>query len=475
MALPRTPSLLFVGMIVLFVSCTTNCLAKSPPQDDKPRLLASPVGKPGHEVSKAFDGNPKTSFRPIKKGPGPWIQVRFNRVQEFDAFVMRYVTESGYGVPREYAIQFKKGRRWKTAATIKENFSNIDRIRFRAGKSKVWRIRVDRLVKTNSTWSPVAISFTYLGDKKFEPQADAKVDQLDVNKAIDKGMAFLLEKWKKDGKFPSGYNPQYPMGAMALGALALRKSGLTRKDPVILDLVNRLSKLTPKKTYGVGLYAMFLRSVSKKKYSKKLQELADWLVKNQSSEGLWGYPTGKADVSNTQYALLGLKAAVEGGATVPNSVFRKSWDWFLKNPEPVGGFRYEPLRQPKHDPVTGSMTAAALACLKICANHFPHDRGRLRTSKKICDAALHWLGENFVAETNPGSGRWHYYYLYGIERVGAYFKIRKLGSKPWYATGARHLLDFQQKNGAWKSNYFEETCFALLFLNRASTTGSESK
>ncbi len=464
-------------------SCTISEIvfhdgSKKKPKDSReksgggsgPTYSAWTKSRGGNSIGNAFDGNEKTHFEANKKGDGGWIEIEYPEEQTFDALMMRHLGETGRGVPQEFSVQIKKGRRWKDLASTKANFTNQPKIKFKPTTSKTWRIKVNKLVNDRSYWSPGEIKFLNLGGADFLPEPIAKYDQEKVNKAIDDGMEWLKKKQKPDGNFPSKSAKEFPMGVMSLGALALRKSGLERDDPMIQDFVKRIAKFKLEKTYSVALYAMFLRSVSKTKYTDKLQTMADWLAAKQGPEGLWGYPTGRVDVSNAQYALLGLKACVQGGAKVDKKVWKKAWDWFLKNPEKTGGFHYVPKKKVKVDPITGSMTAAALACLKICGQHLPKDRGRLKASEKVSAQALKWLGDRFVAEMNPGSGRSHYYYLYGVERVGSYYRLRRLGNKPWYATGAKHLVEFQYSNGSWHNN-FEDTCFALLFLNRASTTG----
>ncbi|MFT7619318.1 MAG: hypothetical protein ACI97A_002968 [Planctomycetota bacterium] len=435
-----------------------------------PQYTAWTKSRGGNSLGEAFDGDESSRFEANKSGPG-WIAISYPEEKTFDAVMMRHVGESGKGVPRDFTVQYKSGKRWKDLGTKLGNFTNQPKLRFKEMTAKEWRVKLNNLVDSRSRWSPGEIKFIQLGEVDFLPEPDAQYDQEKVNKAIDHGMEWLRKKQKSNGNFPSKSAKEFPMGVMSLGALALRKSGLDRNDPMIQDFVTRIAKLKLDKTYSVALYAMFLRSVSKTKYADKLQTLADWLAERQGPEGLWGYPTGRVDLSNAQYALLGLKAAVEGGAKVDKKIWQKSWDWFIKHPEKNGGYRYVPKKKLKEDPITGSMTAAALACLKICQGQLPKDRARARASVEVMAEALEWLGDHFVAEMNPGSGRSHYYYLYGVERVGSYYKLRRLGKKPWYASGAKHLVEFQFSNGSWHNN-FEDTCFALLFLNRASTSGN---
>ena len=50
-----------------------------------------------------------------------------------------------------------------------------------------------------------------------------------------------------------------------------------------------------------------------------------------------------------------------------------------------------------------------------------------------------WLDENFVPDRNPGHSH-HYYYLYGVERVGDLTGRKEFNGKDWYVRGAKVLL-----------------------------------
>jgi hypothetical protein len=129
------------------------------------------------------------------------------------------------------------------------------------------------------------------------------------------------------------------------------------------------------------------------------------------------------------------------------------------------------------------MTTAGLAALAIV-------KERLQALNSL-DAALSgritpalvdglaWLSKNYSVEKNPGQGSgWHYYYLYGLERVGAFTGLQHIGKHDWYREGAEVLLKAQQADGRWPwpegpemakaSSDMIETCFALLFLRRAT-------
>ena len=134
------------------------------------------------------------------------------------------------------------------------------------------------------------------------------------------------------------------------------------------------------------------------------------------------------------------------------------------------------------------MTCAGVTCLGLA-------KERLWARKKLVPAlrarldrgmidGLAWLGDKFTVTDNPepGENMWHYYYLYGLERTGAKTGVRTIGRHDWYREGAVHLIDAQTAEGGWKSaealgkpadnteSEITQTCFALLFLRRATRT-----
>ncbi len=246
----------------------------------------------------------------------------------------------------------------------------------------------------------------------------------------------------------------------------------------------------------------------------------------------WRYPGAASDGStvdnsNIQYAVLGLKAAQRMGVNLPDpNLWKQIANYFITTQDPDGpavprkppaqdsntgeyffpqgystpqesdksrGWGYMPKRD-AHHPTTGAMTTAALAAL-ITAKSGLHDAGLLdrdpafndRIDRSINDA-IAWLGENFSVTTNPvakGANMmlgWHYYYLYGLERAGVLTQQEFFGTHGWYVEGAKFLVGTQKANGSWDSasnpqhpaagpngNVLADTCFAVLFLKRATT------
>ena len=93
--------------------------------------------------------------------------------------------------------------------------------------------------------------------------------------------------------------------------------------------------------------------------------------------------------------------------------------------------------------------------------------------KQVEDAiegGLAWLDLRFTVTHNTGRNLtpdFHYFYLYSLERVGAFAHTEYIGEHEWYAAGAMYLVAAQDEAGSWRDDV-HDTCFALLFLRRAT-------
>ena len=363
-----------------------------------------------------------------------------------------------------------------------------------------------------------------------DDDAEAKKERAfleSVNDAIDRGVLWLVDQQKDDGSWP-GYEDRYPMGATSLALLTVLNCDYPRKSETVKSALNylyeRYQEQNPSglKTYSVALLMMALEeawaplrgqpvtkedrygtsrrlrrvNLPNREY-KWMAELARWMVRNQT-DTVWRYPGGGIDHSNTQFALLGLSAALRCGVTVPRETFLNAATHLLEVQEKDGpevrrivhvdqgegyarryatnlydrarGWGYVP-----DNPATGSMTTAGVASLAICRSElmaWPGYKGPFgdRMERGIKDG-LAWLDVNFSVEKNPGrNAGWHYYYLYGLERAGVLTDVTFLGDHDWYREGAEYLVRNQGREGAWprRGASLTDTCFALLFLRRAT-------
>ena len=351
-----------------------------------------------------------------------------------------------------------------------------------------------------------------------------------INKAVDRGVAYLLARQTAEGSWPA--HPKllgHRLGFAALTTLACLKGGVKPDAPSMDKAFTWMRKQKLEKTYDVGVLLMALharyagihdgfeeeetdryghRKIKEPCEKKMKPEDRKWMracvkfLLDHRSGNTWRYPGEEHDpkaktfdLSNTQYALLGLWAASRCGVKVPLPIWFDTLKWLLGYQERTGrsvklvvnevrgnyrvtwtekararGFRYRP-----EDPVTGSMTTAGLACVAICQEVLWKSRKytaalRGRTRRAIRDA-MAWLQDNFDVTKNPGQpgGSRHYYYLYGMERAGILSRMRFFGRYDWYQEGAEYLLKAQRGSGSWHSHdHTRDTPFAILFLKRST-------
>jgi hypothetical protein len=380
------------------------------------------------------------------------------------------------------------------------------------------------------------------------PQALARPDQGRIDKAIDKGQSWVKGLQKPEGCWKDRWASAYQTGETALSLLTLLKCGTSADDPAIQKGFDWLLAQPFKRTYEVGISILAVealfspkkekpdpktpyRTVVRKAFANKASpRVLDWLERaaaflsgNQRPTGLWGYPDRTEDVSNAQFALLGLKSAHRLGIKVDPEIFAKSAVYFVEKQEAKGGSvtdfdvpaadnaiddvedrkaAQKTRERLKKEGVTqervknemqargwgyanangprGSMTAAGVASLIICKSELENNPAyekklAARADHAIRDGAA-WLAYHFRADCNPGAEPdWLFYYLYTLERAGTLTGCERLGHHDWYGEGAEVILGKQKDDGHFEEGTKGEldgplagSCMALLFLKRST-------
>lgn len=383
-----------------------------------------------------------------------------------------------------------------------------------------------------------------------------------IDEAIKKGVAWLKIKQIKEGdgngswgkgrtsvSYPGGTGGQtleYEIGITGLALYALFACELSPAEPVIKNaftfIETNLSKGMEATTYERAMVLLALEALADTRAKKKIaqaggktggkitfllsneKQLAEsqirWLEAAQSAAGGWRYlssgpfPGGfNEDVSQTQVALLGLKAAARLGFTIEKTTFLSALNYILTQQEkdgpvmrrtiqsgnPAAGTKKEPTfgireatihgwayvaasKEVSESIATGSMTAAGICSLIICKSELLHQplftKPLQEQTEKSINDGLAWMETHYTVTTNPGgtSTDWgYYYYLYGLERVGRLGNTMVIGSHNWYLEGSELLLKKQHPEGCWMAGrWWEEgadvidTSFALLFLKQAT-------
>ena len=378
-----------------------------------------------------------------------------------------------------------------------------------------------------------------------QPGVPDQALQKSIDEAIERGAAYLRTVQKQNGLIGdvamSGQH-HYAIGTTALSGLALLAAGDTQGVAGV-DKAMAYCRAQDKEraaagsrtTYDTGTLLMFVTAYYKQagkptKGAKKhtvtkedrdnpcklppdieawIKDMAMFLINTQETDGGFGYPKPREDMSNTQYALLGLRAARDCGANVPGQVFKRVIDRLLaiqeadgpkvlrtiggtKKGEPVykvdGGDRARGWRYLVGPyPATGSMTTSGIGSLAICHDALTQPRrlpfykpsDELAVQRAVADGFA-WLDVNFAVDRNPGinAPAWHFYYLYGLERAAIFGGRTLIGAHDWYIEGARYLISHQKPDGRWNTgalggSEYEasdvlDTAWAILFLKKAT-------
>ena len=304
-----------------------------------------------------------------------------------------------------------------------------------------------------------------------------------IQRSIEKARDWLLREQEADGTWECAMRTEDTrVGATALVMLALANAGVEADHPRLSRSLDWLRRQKPEETYSVALQTMVIAMLSPDIDRAILDRNVDWLEKTQISQGqttgAWTYGKGKGtgDNSNSQFALLGLHEAARVGVRVRPDVWKKAQHYWVSCANGDGSWGYTL----GNNGGSGSMTCAGIASVWITSEHvgLPDaiaNDGAVSccgggASPKALERGLDWLGKRFTVLENPGGGQtWHYYYLYGLERVGRFTARRFIGSADWYREGARMFVSTQDGfSGAFRGGRIEDpvvaTSFALLFL-----------
>lgn len=391
-----------------------------------------------------------------------------------------------------------------------------------------------------------------------EPGVPDAALQARIHEAIERGSAWLRRQQKPGGfmgqvvQRGTGY---YQAGTSALVGLALLSAGDRRGAKPDEGTVDRIMSacragLGPgatshaRTTYDISVLIMFVleyyrpapkpsaRGGTREGRAENpcslppdvkawVEDLAAWLAASAKAQddpgtpsrelGGWGYPHDRPDMSNTQYALLGLRAARDCGCSVDIGAFERALDFALAWQDADGpkARRLLPASEPGGTPYvidsqdrargwpylaqpaavrTGSMTTAGIAILSIAHDALlrpralpRYDAARQRQVAQAIQDGFAWLDANWTVARNAGAGapNWHHYYLYGLERAAALCGRPLVGLHDWYVEGAQHLVGSQKTDGRWSTGALGmpgemeasdllDTAWAVLFLERAT-------
>lgn len=280
-----------------------------------------------------------------------------------------------------------------------------------------------------------------------------------VEKALERARPALLRELRRaEG------------GELALLCLAAAHDRVPTDHRVFADALRRLSRTTLRDTYGLSLRLMVIAHVEGFPSRDETAERDTLLLlDNQAREGGFSYTAKPSnwDLSNTQYAALGLRAALYLQQDVP----LQTWAGLARatlTARRDGGFAYTPGSAP-----TMSMTVAGIAILELCKQQFQRRSVPHRELNVAIEKGWRWMDAHLSDVGNLGS--WHALYAhYGLERAAVLSARDEVGGEDWYRRGGTAILGLQLPSGGFRSPTSSErktgavdTAFAVLFLRRA--------
>ncbi len=323
------------------------------------------------------------------------------------------------------------------------------------------------------------------GPFQFQIRPWTKLAQSAVNASIDRGVQFLIRRQLIDGSW-SVWN-EYGGGHAALTAYTLLKCGVSNKHPAVRMALAYTKAHPIDSVYSLSCLILALEAGNDPEERGRLEDAVAQLLDMQTSVGLFDYGNRDLpmDMSNTLYAALALRAAHKAKVDVPDGAWAKlaagtlrclAKDQKVAGPDgyerTIAGFTY----RAGEGGATGSMTTAGVSVLAMCDEMLGERltgalRARCDTAKKH---GLGWIEHNMTWSTNPGAGiGHHYFWVYGLERVGALLALERFGDIDWYWDGAAYLVSHQGGDGSWNpegyvDHQYLDTQLALLFLKRAT-------
>ena len=326
----------------------------------------------------------------------------------------------------------------------------------------------------------------------YEPPAPVSDGVIEA--AILRGAHYLLADLDADGK--AIWRPgQSEVGSTALAVIAVRAAGTPANHPAIQKALSttllrpngELPALDGKhEVYSLALLARALTDLDARRHARVLAQIRDRLVGGQASNGQWTYaasrdegalPALKGDGSNTQHALLGLRALRRAKFDAPRETWQRAATYFQGNANMAGGWGYKP-----GDGSGVSMSAAAITGLAACLEAL-HGDGAAEAVARDASIARGWayLGTRLLLQ---GVAREESYARCGIVRAARLSGVSAFQSAHRALDLTRacteHLVRTQREDGAWGNanarsdvrgtgyGFVVDTAFALLTL-RATT------
>ena len=307
-----------------------------------------------------------------------------------------------------------------------------------------------------------------------------------VQKAIDRGVDYLRQNSPAKGKKTAAGDEA---GLISLAGLAMLEGGVKAEDPVIQKMAevirNSISHLNT--TYALGPAILFLDRLHHGEVpnedSERIKTLGLRLLTGQTNLNIWAYDCppnrGAGDMSNTQFAALGLWVARKYDVPVQDALRKAAYAARKWQNTETGTWTYY-LSRGHDNPDTATCVGLILLSLGRAVDETKKDeekkpgdflddpavkKGLNRLAKIITDDVAAHKGKSVTHSRFKAWG--DLYFLWALERTALILQRDKLGEHDWHAWGSEIILQKQnQTDGSWRDQHpgVADTTFALLFL-----------
>jgi hypothetical protein len=356
------------------------------------------------------------------------------------------------------------------------------------------------------------------------PENQQKAD-LVTKRGVEYLKSRQVDSGNEQGSWPGGSGAGYT----ALAGLTLLECDVPAADPVVqqaaANVRSRLARNAgaDKEVYHVAVGLLFLMRLNDPADRDLIQSLALRLVANQLPSGGWVYSCRPLSMKQEQAVLGYLKERAAGGqaGAVPVDMgqlplgvlqtpsentreFYRPGDnsctqfallalWnarrydlpldpvlervalhFRHSQRPDGSWSYNPTFGYNPSPLP-TMTCAGLLGLAV-GYGLDNDAkaGSKLNEDEAIRKALQVVGQAMDNWSVQLKSAPEMYFLWSVERVAVLYQLAKIEDKEWYLWGLELLHQHQQAEGSWHthagpgSSKLTDTCFALLFLQRAN-------
>jgi hypothetical protein len=288
-------------------------------------------------------------------------------------------------------------------------------------------------------------------------EAEAPEMTEEAEKAIERGLKYLIASQNKDGSW-SSKDESYAIAGTSLGLMAFMVEGhfpgfgrygnaLDRAKDYLL----KRSKDSPSGAMGVKMYEIGLFTIAmselwgmtsdpedNKKIQVALERAVQIILRSQSPLGGWRYaprPDSGQDTSVTAMVFVSLASAREAGVLVPTETIDRVTGYLRDQAfdEQRGGFGYQGKGY------TIACTAGGVYAAQLAGNR----------DTEWVEAALNALENDPKMFSRKDNGHFYYSHYYAMQ---AMVQAGDERYAKWYPRIRDSLITLQQPNGSWKES-----------------------